>query len=193
MGQNPFRRGQVDQYSVGGVEVGVAYNDLGVVGRPRSSKTPSPCLRRARFAWRGCCTGCRRPWTGPAPPRVRGSSACPFGKEGSDAVFEVRDDVQHGGRAVRIAAVVRRVSVEELHQLGVRPAGCFDGASQSREADGPAAANARPDWGGALVEAGTSRQVKRSDARAACHTPPVDVVGMLNHGRARLPRSPPGR
>ena len=40
-----------------------------------------------------------------------------FREEGPNVVFQVRNDVQCRGGLIRIGAVVRSVSVEELHQL----------------------------------------------------------------------------
>ena len=42
-----------------------------------------------------------------------------FGKEGADSVFEVGDDVHHGRCPVGVAAIVGRVAVEKLRELGV--------------------------------------------------------------------------
>ena len=195
MGQNPFRRGQVrHQCPVGGVEVGVAYDDLGVVGRASLVQNPRhlACVVQD-LPGAGVALDVDAHGQGQGRHVFWDRAHALFGKEGSDAVFKVWDDVQHGGRAVRIAAVVRRVSVEELHQLGVLQGPTV--ASMERPNQGkPMGPSQQPPGrrtsvGGELVEAlfqeHAPRQVKRfgggvqmPEQRGPRYAPPgLDVVG----------------
>ena len=108
------------QLAVGGVQVGVADHQvsmvrlaMGVLHPGHASAVVHDSLCRA-FGEDG-----HAEVFGQLFQMQRDGAHATFRQKGPDAVFQMGNDVHHGRRLVRVAAVVRRIAVEQLLQLGL--------------------------------------------------------------------------
>ena len=121
LAQNSFRSVQVrQQLAVGGVQVGVADHQVGMVRLAMGVLHPGHASAVVHDALcRAFGEDGHAEVFGQLFQMQRDGAHATFRQKGPDAVFQMWNDVHHGRRLVRVAAVVRRVAVEQLLQLGL--------------------------------------------------------------------------